>query len=186
MNSLEIKLFAGYYVAEHDNLTTDEKVKLIDWVKNANTEQIKYLLLTGKVKDNLVQEDLDYLKEGIGTQAWQAFGMSSGDPVKGIYTMGMSHGFKLGMAGTALAALAAMMAAKAYKSFLSKAAKACKGKSGVTKKACMEKFRLEGMKSKVRILQKSLSMCTKTKNPAACKSKIQMKIAREKAKLGQL
>jgi len=184
MNTKDLKIFAMYYVMEHDDLLKEEKLGLIEFIKEASEDQVKFLLITGEVMPKLVQEDIDALKEApLGGQAWKAFGSTSmfKDPVKATYKAGQTSG-----ATHAVVVAAALFAgAKAYKRFLSKAARACKEKGGVDKTRCMQKFKLDAKKAKIAAMQKGMSACSKTKDPSKCKAKLQGKIAKEKASLGQ-
>lgn len=62
MDNTKLKIFTIHYVNEHD-LVKEDKLGLMEWVKDADMDQVKHLLLTGEVKDKLVQEDLDFIQE---------------------------------------------------------------------------------------------------------------------------
>ena len=180
----ELKIFALEYIKLHDDLLKEEKLALGDFVMEASDEQVKFMLMTGEVKDKLTEEDLSFIKEGgdvvLYNPTWGQLGR--------MFTKGQNYetGIQAGIKGTLLAAAVAAIALKAYKEYLSKAARACKGKKGVDKKNCMSKFKKEAQKTKIANLQKGLTMCPKTKNPQTCKNKLQTKISKEKAKMGAL
>ncbi len=79
-----------------------------------------------------------------------------------------------------------MLSKVVYKRFYSKAAKACNNKGGALKTSCMNKYKRDAMKKQVSDLAKGSTACSKTKDPAKCKQKIQTKIRRLKSKLGTL
>ena len=88
---------------------------------------------------------------------------------------------------TAVGATAAVLAGiiyggyKVYKNYLSKAAKACKGSGN--KKVCMDKYKNKALKAQISSMQSKLSTCSKDKDPAKCKMKIQTKIENLKSKI---
>jgi hypothetical protein len=92
-------------------------------------------------------------------------------------------------AGLGYAAIVALILAAGYmvyKAYLSKAARACKGKKGPEKKSCMVKFKRDGIKARIDVLNKNKPNCKKTNNPNLCVGKIDKKIIKLKAKLGEL
>jgi hypothetical protein len=171
----DIKIFTSFYIDEHDNLSDDEKSQLHQFVIEATMDQMKCLLIEGIMKDKTS------LREGGWGAAVSAINNYK-DPIGASFKAGQASG----MQAAAVVALAGALAYKAYKRFLSKAAKACKGKSGVEKTNCMSKFKQDAQKAKIQAMQSALSKCGNTKDPTTCKQKIQAKISKEKAKMGQL
>lgn len=173
-NLQDIKLFTFFYVNEHDNLTKNEKLQILDFVKEANINQMKHLILTGQMTNDkeasLMEVDSYsyYLGKDVG------------------HMQGVGQGVLAGMAAAAVVALATVAARKIYKNYLSNAAKACSKKSGIEKENCMQKFKKAAQKAKITELQKGLSKCPKSKDPTTCKSKLNINIAKEKAKMGEL
>jgi len=90
--------------------------------------------------------------------------------------------YKEHIAAGILATIAIYAGYKAYQRFFSKAAKACKGKSSAEKTACMNKFKTQAIGAQVKELKKGLSACSKSSNPAKCKTVVNNKIARLKSK----
>ena len=84
----------------------------------------------------------------------------------------------------AIAAMIAYASYKIYKNYLSKAARACKGKPD--KSSCMNQFKMKGLQNTIANLQKSSSLCNKSKDPAKCKAKMTKSISKTKAKLAKL
>lgn len=80
-----------------------------------------------------------------------------------------------------LLGLATTVAAGVYKKYFTKAAKACKGSQD--KRACLNKFKNDAIKEKIKSYEKSKQACSKTKDPAACKAQIQKKIQKEKSRI---
>jgi hypothetical protein len=174
-----LKIFALEYVKLHDNLTKEQKLGVGRFIVEANDDQINFLLLTGEVKDKLTKEDKSLIETS---------DFSSG------FDKGFMHGAEAGAVGgivVTLAATAVLAAATAagivaYKRFFSKAARACKDKGGIHKTSCMNKFKRQGQAARIKALQAGMVKCAKTKDPAKCKSKLQGKINKEKAKMGAL
>jgi len=177
MNNSELKIFTMFYIDEHDDLLGEEKIALMEWVKDADMDQVKFLLATGEVKDKLSEEDITYIKE---LDPMLFPGANPGEKIA------FGAGFGSGLAVVAYSALIAVAAVKAYKKYISKAGRACKGLSGNEKTNCLNKFKKQAQAAKVKTFQSGLSKCSKTKNPVECKAKLQAKIAKEKAKMGQL
>jgi len=176
----DLRLFALFYVDEHENFTKKECSVLYKFIKEATLDEVANLLATGNMEKNI--------SESARTAAWSAVAKThlGTDPIKRVYQAGQGTGISQGLAAAAVIALASTLAFKAYQRFLSKAAKACKGKSGDEKTNCMNKFKQQAQKAKIDSLQKSLQSCSKSKDPSACKIKMTKKINKEKAKLGTL
>ncbi len=182
-NLHDIKAFTTFYINEHDRLTEDDKDILYTFVDNANIDQLKNLLVTGKMTTHpLTEFRVAPLHVGIPAQTKGVFQAMSGKD----YSIGMIDGVTTGITAVALVALASAVAYKIYKRFLSKAAKACNNKGGMEKTNCMAKFKKQATQAKIGVLQKGLSKCSKSKDPALCKNKLKVKISKEKAKMGEL
>jgi hypothetical protein len=173
----DLKIFALEYVKLHDRLLKEQKLAIGQFIMEASDDQVSYMLLTGEVKDKLNEKDLLYIKEidmnvmpGANMDQKTAFGAGLGS----------------GLAAAAYTAMIVVGAVKAYKRFLSKAARSCSGKSGHEKTSCMNKFKKQAQVAKVKALQGGMGKCAKTKDPTSCKSKLQAKINKEKAKMGAL
>jgi hypothetical protein len=160
---MDIKLFTKFYITEHDKLSAKQQEALINWVEEASTDQISYLLLNGKIPESIseqysVSQAQDILAIGIGG---------------GIYV-------------SALIAAVTTMSYQIYKHVFSKAARACQGKVGLDRKNCMNKAKQDATKAKIVFMKKGIIKCSKTKDPANCKRKLENKIKILKAQLGQL
>ncbi len=174
-----LKLFTFFYINEQDKLTISEKKYLYNFVEKANEQQIKNLLLTGNIVENL--EEIEFRYGGMPmNDLWKALAQSKG------YSAGLTSGVGKGLAVSALVALSVAVAAKTYKRFFSKEARACQGLKGVEKTNCMIKAKKLAQQAKIKELEKGLALCTKSKKPGTCSDKIKHKIAIEKAKLGDL
>jgi len=87
-----------------------------------------------------------------------------------------------GVVGGAVAAAAALTAGvMAYRKFFSKAAQACK--SAPDKNQCLAQYKMKAKQAQISTLASGKAKCAKTKNPQACASKIDAKIAGLKAKM---
>jgi len=173
----DIKLFALYYINEHKNLSYDEKIMLANYVKESNIDNLSYLLATGE----MINEDFSPTNFRISPELQDKWEKAA------AFKDAFSKGQMAGMTAAVIAAAVAALSYKAYKSYLSKAARACSGKKGAEKTSCMQKFKVQATKEKIKVLQNGMaSKCSKSKDPNACKKNIQKKINKEKAKLGEL
>jgi len=174
----DIQYFAAHYVAFKNNLTENEKNQAIEWIKSSTDDKIKSLLIRG---------DYEYHQEAV-EKFNEAFDFLSDDIAS--WERGFGIGHKYGIADTIAVGVAAAAAItlgyKIYKRFLSKAAKSCSGFSGDQKTNCMAKYKKQAMQQQIASMTKSLSSCSKTKDPNKCKNKIGIKIKGIKAKLGAL
>jgi hypothetical protein len=173
----DIQYFAAHYVAFKNNLTEQDKSYLINWIKESSDDKIKSLLIRGDYEYH--QEDVEIFNEAFDF-------LSEYDSWKRGYDIGHKFGVADTMAVGVAVAAAVTLGYKVYKRFLSKAAKSCSGFSGDQKTNCMAKYKKQAMQQHITSMTKSLSSCSKTKDPGKCKSKIGTKIKRVKAKLGTL
>jgi len=90
------------------------------------------------------------------------------------------------VSGAALAALISYGGVKLYKAFISKAERACKGKSGTEKASCLKAYKIKGYQAQMNSLQKGMTSCAKSKDPAKCKKITGQKLVAVKAKLSKL
>lgn len=86
------------------------------------------------------------------------------------------------LAPIVVAAGVAALGYKAYQRFLSAAAKSCGGLSGTAKTVCMKKYKAKAIQKRVQVMRSNISKCSKSKNPALCKSKIEDKIRKLSSK----
>jgi hypothetical protein len=111
--------------------------------------------------------------------------------VEGGKSLSSKHGRKVmrysGKLGVAVLVAAATAAAhRAYKIYLSKAGRACAGTKGTEKRECLVKFRKAGYQAKMNSYLKAKGDCAKSKNPEACKRRLDSKIKKVKYKIGTL
>jgi len=186
--SKELKIFALEYVKLHDHLLKEQKLAIGQFIMEASDDQVKYMLITGEVKDNLTEEDIVLTKRLIQEKSPFAAGWESG--VEHGEKYGGYKGYNRGVqnALTAVAIVAAVVTASyaIYKRFLSKAAKACKEKGGLEKTNCMVKYKKQAQAARIKELQAGMSRCEKSKDPSTCKLKLQKRINKEKAKMGAM
>ncbi len=175
MDNTDKKIFTMFYIDEHD-LPPEEKLALMEWVKDANMDQVNHLLATGEITDNPT------ITEASSIQDWDIWQKGWEDGIGA----GIPEGMARGIAASVFAAGIATVAYKVYKRFLSKAARSCKDYAGVKKINCMSKYKKKAQQEKIKFLQKGLAKCSSNKTPDKCKDKLQSKIRKEKAKMGQL
>lgn len=99
---------------------------------------------------------------------------------------GASSGIRTGLAAAAIAALVITVAYKTYKRFLSKGAKACKKYSGDKKTSCMYRYKRYATNKRVEDLNQGKEACKHTKDPSKCVAKIDKKITKLKATIGEV
>lgn len=92
----------------------------------------------------------------------------------------------VGISALALATLTGYVLKKISQRTLSKGAKACRGKSGKDKTLCMKQYEIEVVKLQMKVLQKTLAACNKSKNPGMCKAKMNIKIEKIKKTIEKL
>lgn len=169
-----------YYVPGPDNSDTQEAVA----EEYTFTEADKNDLFE-ELSDVLDDQDIrDLIDEGGPATPGEIFRLVSGQ--QGAHQQGLAQGAGAALATAAVLAAAIAGGVAAYKRFFSKAAKACKGKSGNEKTSCMNKFKRQAQQAKVSAMVSAKSKCAKSKDPSSCKIKLDKKIAKEKAKMGDL
>lgn len=201
----ELKEFTLYYILEHDNLTKKEKLQLGEFVKEANEDQVNYLLLTGEAAQT---GDLATWPSAAGMKFPRIATIVGEHPGSWIssnsmkrlltrldnfakqqskagFAKGYSSGRFAGIATAATAALVAYAAYKIYKNFFSKAAKSCRNLGGEKKQVCMFKFRKLAYREQIKSLGIGKQACLKTKNPKKCGAKIDRKIHKVRMKLAK-
>lgn len=174
MKNKDLKLFTLFYINEHDKLTKVEKLKLMDFSSEASKTELLNLLISGNInsKHIVTKEEEEQISEIVGFLMWPL-----------VSYMSYGAGLKDGMGAIALVSIASAVSYKIYKQYLTKAAKACKDKKGLAKEECMTKFKREGLKKQLNILQKGLVDCKNTKDPKLCQEKMKKKIDGIKNKL---
>lgn len=173
MKTTDLKLFAGFYIMEHDELPNEDKLRLLEYVQESDRDQVLSLLSTGMMDvGEPVSEVVDII-----TQVTE---LCEGLPP-------VEHGALIGAGAIVVAAAILSASSKLYKRHLSKAARSCRDYGSVKKTACMNKFKIDAIKGQIGFLKKSKSrVCAKSKKPAKCNAKVDRKIAKLKAKLGEV
>jgi hypothetical protein len=57
MNTTDLKIFAMKYTRDHKELQNDEKISVMEFIKEASEDQVLYLLQTGEVCHEDVEVD---------------------------------------------------------------------------------------------------------------------------------
>jgi hypothetical protein len=197
MDITDIKIMTFGYILEQEKLTKNEKLQLLDFIKESTDIQLLNLLETGRMKTE--KEILKEVKadwSDIGkhlTRAGQNLSKRGEDLVSNIPGGGniehaATHAYKaLGPTGTAgvaaLTAVAITAGVLAYKRFFSKAARACKDLGGTSKTACMNKYKAQGKKAEIATLNSKKGAC---KGNPKCVGKIMARIQKVSAEEKQL
>jgi hypothetical protein len=200
-----LKTYAIFYVAENDEFDAKKKLDMLTFIESADASMIEDLYENGEIKapsdyissdDELAtkvfEEGLALMEKGLLNEesASVTAGKEMVKTAKDYWaTKAGQAGEKLhqaaqhmpgGVAGlqavpAAVAAAAAITAGVlAYRKYFSKAAKACKG--APDKSDCMAKFKEKAKAAKVQAMSAGKAKCAKSKDPAACKAKIDAKI----------
>jgi hypothetical protein len=171
-NLRDLKIFTNFYIDEHD-LTEDEKDILYEFVQEANEEQVKYLLFTGKMQEVVTQKDLNEV------------GIHQGFGHVGVSLSGAEAAVATGVA----VALAARAAYRAFKDNFAKFGKQCSQyKHGHPERdKCEKQAKKKAIAAKIQAMNANISkVCPKSKDPQKCKAKIQNKISKAKKEMQSL
>jgi len=175
----DLKLFAAYYIDLQENLSQDEKINLLTYVKEADDYQIKHLLLKGyKVKQLSENEKVEIDEAPIGIA--QGLGWRPGS----YWSQDVERlGYKSGLVDAAIIAAILALGYKIYKDYISKAGKACRDYSGDKKKDCIIRFKQQALRARISGLTQAKAKCKTAKKPEKCNRKIDEEIAKLKRKL---
>ena len=194
MNSNDLKLFAIFYIKEDEVLTDMEKVKLMEYVENADDEKILFLLKTGTVFP--ISESGASLGIAIGADAIIG-GMSAARLAKTGWVAGKGaytgyNAYKsittlpkdekpwgsstISLAGSAVSSLATAIAFKVNKKYMEKMKKKCDQEKGMAKKTCYNKIRRDAIRAEVVALTSMKVKCRKAKNADICVQNIDKRI----------
>ena len=206
-----IRLFGAAYIMESD-ISPEEKHKLIDYVKEADWDQILNLVFNGRPPDRKLTINEQYILEAqaenyiypmilkyLISEKEKPWTKDAGQ----IYTQTKDWAKRQGKKGAKayekhkgtvlkhtkrvgyVILIAAVTAAahRSYKMYLTKAARACKGKKGTDKRDCMVKFQKAAYQAKINAYAKARGDCGKTSNPEKCKRKLDTKIKKVKYRL---
>ncbi len=85
MKAKDLKLFTGYYINLQENLNNEDKIQLLNFVKESSGEQIKSLLLTGQMRTLEEGED-EFVNEFFNTTPIGQIltELPSGDAILGV------------------------------------------------------------------------------------------------------
>ena len=181
----ELKIFALEYIKLHDGLIAEEKLALGEFVMEASDEQVKFMLFTGEVKDNLTEEDLESIKEvSFSVTPSSAWNPSSIDVH--LRNIGSEE---FNIAALAAVALIARLGYKVYKDRFGKYGKQCSHlKHGhPERKKCERAAKSKALQAQVSALKKTMTkICPKSKDPDKCKTGTEKKIISIQQKIQKL
>ena len=87
------------------------------------------------------------------------------------------------ISATYMASMIIKMAAGVLGETMTKAGKECGSLKGVAKNLCIIKMKIGATENQVKIMRSKMSMCNKTRDPRACREKIQNKYNEVRKKL---
>lgn len=191
-----LKVYAATYVVE-SNSSNENKLELLNFIKESDKDHILSLLSTGSMNLNenvgMLVETEYIIEDSIA--AWNAKrvikkGINKGDNPfralhKGVDTYGKTKAVVDTAKGAAVGAVvgAAVGAAVELGLKMLSIRKACKGKKGEEFNKCSRAWHNKRIGAQINLLQRGLSNCKGTKDPAKCKGKIQVKINKLKSKM---
>ena len=167
MDLKELKLTALAYIDLQENLSEEDMVNLLNFVKKANEDQIYTLLISGDIQ---------------GIEEAESFIAESQDQVSKLNSLLEIDPFTAGLglwgAATAVGALTVptILATKLYKRFLTGMGRACAGRFGADLSTCRRKFKLN---AKVRALTQAKTKCAGNRK---CVDKMNEKISKARRK----
>ena len=62
MKTKDLKVTAMLYVKEDSNLKDEEKISIMEFIKGSSKQQVEHLLLTGEMKEELTEDDINAVK----------------------------------------------------------------------------------------------------------------------------
>lgn len=193
MNSEDLKLFAIFYIKEDEVLSNKEKIQLMEFVEQAQDEEVLFLLATGQMPGERIVEVKNHgdafrieesyeaakgiAKAGFyvgkaGFQGMKTYKTFKGDS-KHESPVGQSTMF---LGGTAAASFAAAVSYKLKKKHLVKMGLQCDKEKGKAKKVCYNKIRRDAIRVEIVSLSSMKVKCRKTKDSEKCIKKIEQRI----------
>lgn len=158
MNLSDLKLFAVFYIKEDEILSNKEKVSLMDFVEEANEDQILKLLFTGQTGDDTLSI------EEAGGQAYRINADVSKDNSSRV------------LATAAATSLISSIGFKINRKKFEQLSKKCEKETGMAKKVCLNKGRRDAIRSEILALNSMKVKCRKTKNSDKCIKNIDSRV----------
>jgi len=206
-----IRLFGASYIMESD-LAVKEKDKLVDYVREAEWDQILNLVFNGSPPNRKLTVNEQYILEAQAESHIYPlilrYIVTEGpkEDAEKIYTKTKDKVVDYSKKGQAaykkhsgsvikgskrigiLVVIAAATAAghRVYKMYLTKAGKSCKGLRGSQKRDCVVKFKKAAYQAKLNSYMKAKSDCRKTRNPERCQRALDTKVKKMKYKIATL
>ena len=181
MEIKDLKIKAGDYVVTRENLSSSEKLQLIEFIRSAEEEQVMYLLLEG----NMVQADkLDHDEvKKMFTESGAKRILQEIDPIT-VTTVGSVMVIKVtpGVVALAYSLLyykIIQASFRIYKDYLNNTLKKCKHFKHRTfsRKKCEAAAKIGATDTQIKAIQDAASKnCKNTKNPGKCVAAIKKKI----------
>ena len=186
-----------------------KKISALNFIKEANEFQLLYFLeIAGVIESDeiLISEDtniqylieksiIDYLAQG-AELGLGGLSKAIDRVIQGIEVGASAVGkgaekgadlavqvFELNPPAAAAAAAAIIAASIIIYKKQRGASGACRKYKGSERESCIKKYKNEAIKAQIRALEGSKKLCSKSKNPKVCTSKVEVKIQKLKAKL---
>jgi len=144
---MNYKVVAIARIVDSD-LSKNEKIQLLNFIKEANSTQLKQLILYGKVRGSITNEQLEEMDELLEVAPLAAL-------IASDYVFGK-----------------AMSAATlTFNKYFGEIAQACSGKKGREKRQCRKIYTMKAYQQKINALKQEMPKCNQTSNPKKCQER---------------
>ena len=191
----DLKLFSSYYVSCTDLKESEIKI-MLDYIYESPNSSVEKLLNRVMAIEGATLDEGFLAALGISAD-WHIAAITKMGP--GFWVKNLPGAFKsawevggivggkagavkavtaVGAPPVAAAALIIYLSFQVYKHFIKKKGnELCSKFKGDQKKECVKKLKETANKLRIKDLQRAAGMCTRTKNPEKCRSKIGKKIS---------
>jgi len=168
-NFKDLRLFSAIYTAEHDNLSKDDRVQILNFIKEANEPQLMFLLQTG----SMVNKESEELNEVASVTAF------------GSVFLKLSQG-EANIAAALAAGAIAYFALKTAIAFVKK--KECKQYSvgSPTYARCKKRVKVDQHQKTIEVMNNKIDLCNNAGNPHKCQFRVRKKILGYEHKINKL
>jgi hypothetical protein len=193
MDSNDLKLFALFYIKEHDDLSDKDKIKFMNFVEGANDDEILSLLYTGQMPGDEIYRIREADGEAFRIEESSAVALATaGISARSLYKTSKSDTPKeekpwgattITLGASAASSLALALAHKINKKTMKQLSGKCEKEKGMAKKACHNKIKKDSIRAEKVALNSMKIKCRKTKNPETCIKNIDKRIAELQKKI---
>jgi len=165
MDINKMKLGLMYMFSENDKLTKQAKLQLVNFIEQANEHQLKVLAMDGEL---VPVSKLDEHTRQIIDDRFESFS-------------------EIGIIGVAaILTMASVLGAKKRRAAILRHQQGCATKSGQAKMICFQNAQLRGFKEEIGVYKSQIGKCSQTKNPEKCKTSLNKRVERIRAKIAKM